>query len=172
MHLTEEGQHMMLAEREDLDVLYDDHLVVVLVKERTAQDFGRILAVALGEEAHRLLDALRRGLQAVAAGVFAQAAQNLADDLLGAESADAFVDLRCPMNRLAHRNWLCHVPHPSALGNRAPFTRLRTQKSCSRFLLRAPEPAHRSATRPSIIRRPLYRDSPSLALDSQRAGRY
>jgi len=39
MHLAKERQHVMLAEREYLDVLDDDHLVVVLVKERPAQDF-------------------------------------------------------------------------------------------------------------------------------------
>src|ERR1035437_2311935 len=109
----------MFAEREDFDVLDDDHLVVVLVEERPAQDFGGVLVIAAGQVGHGLLYPPRRGQQALAAGILAQAAQNLAVHLLRAELAQAFLYPCRPANGLAHWNRLRHGPHPPALGNRA-----------------------------------------------------
>ena len=74
MHLAEEGQQVVFAEREDFNVLYDHHLVVIFVEERPMQDLRRILSIALGQEGHRLLHAPGRGQQARAVWILAQAA--------------------------------------------------------------------------------------------------
>src|ERR1039458_163879 len=61
-------------------------------------------------------------------------------------------------------------PEPSSTPRISKITHRRTQRNCSRSLPRALAPAHPSAARPSIIRRPPYTDSPSSAHDSQTAG--
>ena len=116
MHLAEEGQHVMLAEREDLDVLDDHHLVVVFVEERAAQDRRRILSVPLGQEGHRLLNPAWSGQQSVAAGVLAIPAQNLAQHLLRAEFAQPFVQPHRSANAFIHHNRLRHDPRSSRPG--------------------------------------------------------
>ena len=83
---------MVLAERKYLNILDDDHLVVVFVEECAAQNPRRVFVVSLGQEVHRLLDAPRSCQQSLAVGVFAQPAQKLAVNLLSADFAQALVD--------------------------------------------------------------------------------
>ena len=59
MHLAKKRQHVVLAQREHLDVLYDYHLVVIHIEKRIAQNFRRIFAIALRQIRERLLHALR-----------------------------------------------------------------------------------------------------------------
>src|SRR5579862_4997104 len=85
VHLAEEGQHVVLAERVHLDVLDDDHLVIVDVEEGVVEDGVGIFVVSLGEEGQGFLDALGGALEAVTGGVGVEAADDLAVDLLGGE---------------------------------------------------------------------------------------
>ena len=57
MRLTEEREHVVLAHREEVDVLDDDHLVVFLLKKRVGKHLFRILGVAAGERLHGLCHA-------------------------------------------------------------------------------------------------------------------
>ncbi len=83
--LAEEWEQVVLAHGVELDVLDDDHLVVLDVEERAVEDFVDVHAVALGEEGHRLLHALGGLEQAVAGGVLVVAAKEFGVDLLGGE---------------------------------------------------------------------------------------
>src|SRR6185295_15079496 len=49
VRLPEERQQVMLAEREEVEILQHDHLGVLFGEERRVQDLVRVLAVALGE---------------------------------------------------------------------------------------------------------------------------
>ncbi len=81
--LAEEGQQMVLAQGEELDVLDDDHLVVVDVEEGVVEDFFDGLVVAAREEGHGFFHALGGVEEAVAGGVFADAAEELAVEVGG-----------------------------------------------------------------------------------------
>ena len=67
-----EGQHMVLAEGEEIDVLHDDHLVVVFAEFGGEQHFVGVHGIAGGEGQHRLGNAFGGLQQALARGVFAQ----------------------------------------------------------------------------------------------------
>ena len=54
MHLTEEGEHVVLTEGVEVNVLDDDHLAIVLLEHRRAKDLLRGLRHTLRQEAHRL----------------------------------------------------------------------------------------------------------------------
>ena len=58
--LAEERQQVVLAQAVEIDVLHDDHLVVVDREERVVEDFVDVGRVAAGQECERLLDAQRR----------------------------------------------------------------------------------------------------------------
>ncbi len=68
VHLAEEGQQVMFAEAEHLDVLHDHHLVVVDVEQRAFQQLFRIFAIALGQILQGLGIALGRVQQSSRAG--------------------------------------------------------------------------------------------------------
>ena len=71
MSLAVEGQHVVFAEGEEVDVLDDDHLRVVLLEECASEYLMGILGVALREKLHGL-GYTHRGLeQSLAGGVFA-----------------------------------------------------------------------------------------------------
>ncbi len=67
VRLAEKRQHVMLAQRIDLDVLDDHHLLVFFLEHRRAQNFRRLEIVAVGQELQRLGHALGRLLQALRA---------------------------------------------------------------------------------------------------------
>lgn len=71
MDLAEEGYHVVLAHRVELDVTHDDHLVVVLVEHCVVDHLRDRGVIARCEELKRLRHALRCLEQAVAGGVLA-----------------------------------------------------------------------------------------------------
>jgi hypothetical protein len=81
VHFAEEGQQVVLTEAEHFYVFDDDHLVVFFVKERAFEQGFGILLVAFGEELHRFVDALGRGGEAFAVGIFAEADQHFMDQV-------------------------------------------------------------------------------------------
>ena len=93
VHLAEKRQHVVLAQREHLDVPDDHHLVVIHLEQRVAQNLRGILLVSLGEKGQRFLHTLWRRAQAVAIGIFAQARENLAVHLLRAVGAQSLGSL-------------------------------------------------------------------------------
>lgn len=62
---------MMLAKRKDLNVLHNDELIVVLVKNCAIDDVKKILLVSLCEKQHGFRIALRSLEKTLAVGVFA-----------------------------------------------------------------------------------------------------
>ncbi len=85
VRLAEEGQQVVLAEGEEFDVLDDDHLVVVDVEEGGVEDGVDVHGVAAGEEGHGFFHALGGVEEAVAGGVFADAEEQFAVEILRAE---------------------------------------------------------------------------------------
>ena len=63
---------MVLAEGVELDILHDDHLLVVLVEHGASKDFFRLKIVAIGEEKHRLCNTFRALNQAFTCRIFTQ----------------------------------------------------------------------------------------------------
>lgn len=53
-HLAHEGDHMMLAQREYLDVFHDNQLVMVFVENGTIDQVAHILLIAFSEVKHGL----------------------------------------------------------------------------------------------------------------------
>ena len=68
----------VFAQRVQLDVLEDHHLVVVRGKQCAVDDLFQVLLVAMTQVLHGLGGALGRIEQAFALGVFAQALEDLA----------------------------------------------------------------------------------------------
>ncbi len=67
--LPEERQHVVLAHREDVDVLDGHHLVVLLVEDGAPQHLARVLLVPLRQERDRTLEPLRGLLEPLPVGV-------------------------------------------------------------------------------------------------------
>src|SRR5262249_982080 len=87
VRLAEEGQEMMLAQRVEVDVLDQHHLVVVVFREnRPVQDLADILLVARREEVQHRLHAGGCLLQPLALGVLAKLPQDAFDQLLHSAS--------------------------------------------------------------------------------------
>ena len=77
--LADEGEHMVLAEREEFYVLHNDHMVVRLVEKR-APDYGlAVLEIALGKELHSLGHPFRSLVKSLTLSVFPQQGQDLLD---------------------------------------------------------------------------------------------
>src|SRR5580704_12532821 len=78
---AEERQHVVLAQRVELDVPHHDHaLVPGLLEQRIANDLRGVHRVAAREELERFGDALRRLDQPLAVGIFAEQLQLAADE--------------------------------------------------------------------------------------------
>ena len=77
VYLTIEGQHVVFAEREEVDVLNDDHLTVVFLEQRIGQYLMSVHAIASGEHLHGLGHAQGCLLQPFAGGVFAKQLQDV-----------------------------------------------------------------------------------------------
>lgn len=69
----------MLAETEDLDVLYDDELIVIFVEDSAINNVPQILFVTFGEVHHSLCIALRRTMKALSFWVFSNAFKQSTD---------------------------------------------------------------------------------------------
>ena len=76
--LADEGQQVVLAQRIQLDVLDDHHLVVVGGEQRAVDDLVQRLLVAVAEVLHGLGGALGRIQQAFAFGIFTEADEDFA----------------------------------------------------------------------------------------------
>jgi len=72
-HLSGKRHQVVLAETEDLNVLYNDQLVVVLVKDGAVDYVPEILFVAFCEEHHCFCVSLRSAMQTLSVGVFTDA---------------------------------------------------------------------------------------------------
>lgn len=70
MHLPEEGEHVVLTEGIEVNILDDDHLPVVLFEHSRSEDLVGRLGHALGEEAHSLAHTLGGLYEAFTLGVF------------------------------------------------------------------------------------------------------
>ena len=92
MHLANKWQQVVLAHRVQLDVLDDDHFVVIRIKHRVIEDFFEGLCVALGQKLEGGRGAFGCLQQAVSLGVFTGALNEL------------FVEHGC-----VHLNTYCHV---------------------------------------------------------------
>ncbi len=77
VRLADEGQHVVLAERVELDILDDHHLVVFRGKYRLVHDLFQGLPVTLGQELNRLRCPLRRLEQPLARHVLAHPVDDL-----------------------------------------------------------------------------------------------
>src|SRR5581483_2211783 len=78
---AEEWQHMVLAQRVELDVPHHDHaLVAGLLEERVADDLGRVHRVPTREKLQGLRDAHRRLHQPFAIRILAQQLELTADE--------------------------------------------------------------------------------------------
>ena len=75
MHLAEKGQHMMLAERVEINILDHHHLTIIFLKQGRTQNGLGILVIALGEKLHGLAYAVRRFLQSLARRILSYLAQ-------------------------------------------------------------------------------------------------
>ena len=76
MRLAVEGEHVVFAQRVDLDVAHEHHLPVLLAEHSRQENVARILGVALGHESHCLGYPFGGFEQPLARGVFAQQPQN------------------------------------------------------------------------------------------------
>jgi len=75
MGLAIEGQHMVFAEGEEVDILDNDHLRVVFSKQGCGEHFVCVLSVALGKELHGFGHAHGSLEQTLTGGVFAKQLQ-------------------------------------------------------------------------------------------------
>ncbi len=82
MSLAEERKQMMLAHREELNVLHDHHLVIIDVEERIVENVRDVHRITAREELHGLLHALRCAHQSIARGVFAKTYEQFAIEIL------------------------------------------------------------------------------------------
>ena len=77
MSLAVERQHVVLAHREEVDVLDDDHLVVRLFEECVGKHLVRVLAIASCEHLHGLGHTHGCLYQSLALRVFSEESQHL-----------------------------------------------------------------------------------------------
>jgi hypothetical protein len=75
-YLSREWHEVVFAQREDLDVLDNDKLVVVLVEDGAVHNLAQVLLVTLGEEEEGFRIAVGRVAEALAVGILANALEN------------------------------------------------------------------------------------------------
>lgn len=72
-----EGQHVVLAQGIEIDVLDDDHLITSLLMEDGSSEYGhRVLIVTTGEVSHGACHSEGSSLQSFSIGVLAQEFQD------------------------------------------------------------------------------------------------
>ena len=72
VNLSEEGQQVVFAHAEELNILDDHHLVVLDLEQRSIDDFLNVGGVAAGQKTQRLFGTLRRAAQTLAIGILAE----------------------------------------------------------------------------------------------------
>ena len=80
--LAEERQQVVLAQAVEVDVLHDQHLVIIDREERVVEHRVDIGGITVGQEPKRLLHSLRRVDQPLTRRVFSQFRQELTNDVL------------------------------------------------------------------------------------------
>ena len=76
MSLAVERQHMVLAHREEVYVLHDNHLVVLFLEKSIREHLVRVLLIAPCEHFHGLSHSHRSLLQAITRRVFAEQSEH------------------------------------------------------------------------------------------------
>ena len=77
MGLPEEGQHVMLTKRKEIDILYNHHLLGVLFLEHGATKHGcRIFMISFGQELHGFGYTFGRFQQTFAVYIFTKQIDN------------------------------------------------------------------------------------------------
>ena len=71
MRLADERHHMMLAGRIQLDVLDQDHLLILFLEHRAPQDLSSVLLASMCQELQSLRHSLRSLYKSFALRVFA-----------------------------------------------------------------------------------------------------
>ena len=93
---SEKRQQMMLAERIEVDVLDDHHLVIIDGEQRVVQDVIDVCAIPARQESQRLFDTRGRAREPFTVGVFTELDQEAPDQILHP--------------RILHRCYLWHRP--------------------------------------------------------------
>lgn len=76
VHLSSEGYHMMLAQREDLDIFNNDKLIVIFMKDSSVDQITDVFLIAFSKVKHGFCIALRRPSQALSVWIFSYTFQN------------------------------------------------------------------------------------------------
>ena len=72
MRLADEGEHVVLTHREELNVLDEYHLLILLLEHCRLENGDGILGITLGNERHSLSHALWGLDETLALGVLAK----------------------------------------------------------------------------------------------------
>ena len=139
MATAEEGQHVVLAQTVELDVLHDDHTVGLLREDGSVDQLHRVCTRAGGEKSQRGSDALRRLHQTFALRVLANFDEYLVDqalDLLGVHMHGRMSSLgvgRDALATLSHepKHTLSGVNFPSARHGLLRLARVATPLQCA-----------------------------------------
>ena len=78
-HLSGEGDQMVLAKTEDLNVLYDNELIVILVEDSAVDNVPQVLLVALGKVHHSFCITLRGTVKTLSFWVLADTLEQSTD---------------------------------------------------------------------------------------------
>jgi hypothetical protein len=78
-HLSGEGDQMVLAKTENLNVLYDDELVVIFVEDSAVNNVPQVLLVALGKVHHSFCITLRSTMETLSFRVFSNTLEQSTD---------------------------------------------------------------------------------------------
>src|SRR5579864_9375670 len=81
VHLSEERQHVVLAEAEHLDVFHDHHFVIRDGEERALQERFGVFVIAPGEEVESFVNPLGCAKETFAHGILAQTHEHFADEV-------------------------------------------------------------------------------------------
>src|SRR5690606_28830948 len=110
---AEERQHVVLAQRVELDAGEHHHLGALGLEEGAVDDLLGVLAVTAGEEPQRALDALRGPQQALARDVLAEAGDELGDEGLEAGLTDLVELLGTDAFQPGFAHWAVMLAHGS-----------------------------------------------------------
>ena len=81
MTTAKKGKKMVFAHAEHVDILHDDHLIVILAKEGIVQHLVRVLGIALREELEGFFHPLGRLFKPLPVRVLSYFLQNLCDEV-------------------------------------------------------------------------------------------
>src|ERR1051325_729820 len=76
VRLAEEGQHMVLAEAEELDIFDDHHLVILDLEDGAVKEFVNVGMITAGQKTESLAHTFGRTHQSLTSRVFTEAGQD------------------------------------------------------------------------------------------------